>query len=112
VLVLTERGSLDIARQVGPGISALEGTVATVSPAEISLRVTRAEQRNGSDVSWNGEAITVPTQAVASMQERNLDRKRSWGMGIAIAALAITLGLLIGTGAFSGSNTDSGGPPA
>ncbi len=112
VLQLTDRGSVDMARLVGPNIMALEGTVSTVSPTEISLRVTRAEQRGGMDVSWSGEPIAVPTEAIAGMQERNLDKRRSWAMAGIIGALAITLGILIGTGAFSGSNSDSGGPPA
>ncbi|HJU87761.1 MAG TPA: hypothetical protein VJ672_00115 [Gemmatimonadaceae bacterium] len=111
VLVLTDAGSVDLAKTIGPSMTAVEGTVTSVNSNGVAMKVTRVEQRSGPDVTWNGEPITVPTSAIATMRERNLDRRKSWAMAGAIAGVVALLGILIGVGVIGGGNNDSGGPP-
>ena len=109
---LTDQGSIDLARDSGPQMIAIEGTVANAADGEIALRVTRTEQRNGVDVSWAQEPVTVPRSAIASIQERTLDKRKSWLFAAGLGGLAIAVAILIGTGALSGvgGEDDGGGP--
>jgi hypothetical protein len=108
---LTDQGSIDLARYIGPGMVAVDGTVESAADGEIALRVLRTEQRNGVDVSWAQEPVTVPRSAIASIEERSLDKRRSWMVAGLLGGLVVAVGILIGTGVLSGgAGEDDPGP--
>jgi ABC-type uncharacterized transport system auxiliary subunit len=111
VLQLTDQGSVDMTPLIGAQMTAIEGDVTAAADGQIVLRVTRTEQRNGLDVTWAGEPVAVPRGAIATMRERTLDKRRSWLFGGGIAALAITLAILVGTGVLGGGSGEGDPPP-
>lgn len=74
---LTDNGTVDMARVVGPGVTALRGNVAGMTSDSLSLRMTSVEKRNGSEEFWAGEMVTVPTSEVARLSVRKLSPGRT-----------------------------------
>jgi hypothetical protein len=108
---LTDQGSVDLARYIGPQMVAIEGIVADAADGEIALKVTRTEQRNGVDVSWAQEPVTVPRSAISSVQERSLDKRRTWMFAAGLGGLVIAVAILIGSGVLTGGGGEGEPPP-
>ena len=71
---LTEGGSQEIAKQVGPRGSILEGVVAATSDSSIIFGVTALTRFNGVEETWHGERVTVPTASVSRIQLRKFSK--------------------------------------
>src|SRR4026209_235730 len=90
---LTEEGSQEITKQVGPRGSILEGVVAARSDSSIIFGVTALTRFNGVEETWHGERVTVPAAFVSRMQLRKFSTPNTslFVAGIlASAALATT----------------------
>src|SRR5829696_7493333 len=59
-VVLTDVGTVEMARWVGPSTRAIEGEVVSADTAAIVLAVRRLERRNGVEEFWKGERVTIP----------------------------------------------------
>src|SRR6266542_1012857 len=64
---LTDAGSQDLARYLGPNVFVVRGRYLGGSDAGILVSVSSVELKRGQDVSWSGETITLPFVAVASL---------------------------------------------
>ncbi|MES2522115.1 MAG: hypothetical protein V4617_05395 [Gemmatimonadota bacterium] len=99
---LTMQGTTDLAAQVGPGVVRLEGDVAGMRGDTLELALTRTEQANGTDNSWQRQRVLVPRASVATLAERRLDRKRSWLAAAAVGAMAFLAAVIAGSGGGGG----------
>ena len=108
-LVLTDEGTVEMARLVGPSTRAIEGDVMSANGEGLVLAVRRLERRDGIEEFWKGEQVTVPRAAVATYTERKLSRTRTALFGAGALAAAFVLGKAFGeaTGIFG---RNSGGP--
>ena len=108
-LVLTDEGTVEMARQVGPSTRAIEGDVLSANGEGLLLAVRRLERRDGIEEFWKGEQVTVPRGAVATFTERKLSRSRTALFGVGAAAAVFVLGKAFGeaTGIFG---RNGGGP--
>ena len=108
-LVLTDEGTVEMARLVGPSTRAIEGDVVSANGEGLVLAVRRLERRDGIEEFWKGEQVTVPRTAVATYTERRLSRTRTVLFGAGTAAAAFVLGKAFGeaTGIFGRTG---GGP--
>ncbi|MGQ0537449.1 MAG: hypothetical protein ACT4R6_00760 [Gemmatimonadaceae bacterium] len=89
-LELTDAGAVLLAPSLGAQLEAVNGRVAMASDTAISLGVTSTRHRNGRESLWSGERVSVPLTAVARMQERRLDKQRSWlASGLAVAGVLL-----------------------
>ena len=90
-LVLSDAGTVEMARWVGPSTRAIEGDVVSVNAEGLTVAVRRLERRDGVEEFWKGEEVTVPRAAVASFTERRLSRSRT--ALLAGGAIAVALGI-------------------
>lgn len=106
---LTEGGSQEIAKQVGPRGSILEGVVAARSDSSIIFGVTALTRFNGVEETWHGERVTVPTSFVSRIQLRKFSAVNT---GLFIAGI-MAGAMLVKTAADAGNVIRiPGGPPA
>jgi hypothetical protein len=89
--LLTDAGTVEMARWVGPSTSEIEGEVVTADTAAITVAVRRLERRNGIEEYWKGEPVAIPRGVIATYTERRLSRSRTamFGAGVVVAALAL-----------------------
>ena len=94
---LTDQGSTDLARYLGPNVFVVRGRYIGDGEAGILVSVSAVELKRGDDVSWAGETITLPPDAVASLEVRHLAKGRtlllaSAGAGsLVVTTLAMSL---------------------
>ncbi|MGH7538097.1 MAG: hypothetical protein ACREMF_05650 [Gemmatimonadales bacterium] len=87
---LTDSGSLELARLLGPRIVAVDGRVLSASERALVLAVFKTTNRTAEDVSWRGEVVALPPPLVAHLQARTFSKGRS---------LLLTGAVLIGSAA-------------
>jgi hypothetical protein len=106
---LTEDGSQEIAKQVGPRGSILEGVVAAKSDSSIIFGVTALTRFNGVEETWHGERVTVPTSFVSRIQLRKFSALNT---GLFVAGI-VAGAMLVKTAADAGNVIRiPGGPTA
>ena len=74
---LTETGSVDLARYLGPDVFAVRGRYLATGEAGVVVSVTSVELKRGTVVSWAGETVVLPSEAVASLDVRRLAKGRT-----------------------------------
>ncbi len=111
VVRLTDRGSVELARHVGPSIGELDGKVVAADERQLTLSLISATTWRGIPNYWAGEEVVVDRDFIAGMSERRLSRTRSWMLtaGIITAALvAATVGGMGGKRGGGGGDDGSG----
>ena len=105
---LTEQGSEEISKQVGPRGSMLEGVLASRSDSSLVFNVTALARMNGVEETWHGEHVTVPATDVSRIQLRKFS-----AVNTSLLAAAIVLGgYFVRSGAGSRNIVGTpGGPP-
>jgi hypothetical protein len=109
VATVTDTGSVLLGNDLGPGVVEIEGLVSAATAQQWTLHMVRVEHRDGRNVSWNRELVTVPRAALTSLQTVELDRTRSW-----IAAGGLVVGSILLARAFGlqwGGDEDPRQPP-
>lgn len=105
---LTEEGSQEITRQVGPRGGILEGVLTARSDSALVFGVTSLTRMNGVEETWHGEHVTVPRSLISRVQVRKFSR---FNTGLFIAGL-VAGGLLVKTAADADNVIRGpGGPP-
>ena len=105
---LTEEGSQEITKQVGPRGIMLEGVLAARSDSELVFDVSALTRMNGVEETWHGERVTVPASSVSRIQLRKFSALNT---GLFVAGI-IAGGYLLKTAAGSRNVTGTpGGPP-
>jgi hypothetical protein len=108
-VTLTESGSEELARYLGPNALVLRGRYLTSTDRGISLAVESVESRRGDIVRWAGETVIVPGEFVRGVEERQVSRgKMVLLAGAAVAGLAVVYGAF---GAGSSGGLGGGGGP-
>jgi len=99
---LTDSGSVELARYLGPGVFVVRGRYLGDDDRGLLVSVSSVEMTRGDEVSWAGETVALPTSHIASLEVRRLAKGRSW----LLAGLGLT-GLVATTSAFTlnGSTT-------
>ena len=95
-LVLSDAGTVEMARWVGPSTRVIEGDVVTATPDGLTLAVRRLERRDGVEEFWKGEEVLVPRDAVATYAERRLSRSRTALFTAGAIAVALGVGQAFG----------------
>ena len=103
---LSRDATSDLALQLGPGVSFVEGVVLADDSAGLHLAVSRVEGRGGApETPWTGERFTFPHDTYLSLEERHLS----------LPAMILTGGLAVGAvvaihQAFNGGGTANSPP--
>lgn len=106
-VTLTDAGSDSLARYLGPGVEKVDGKLISTSAAKLSLGVTSIAMRSGQDQYWKGESVAIPRFALATVQERKLNKPRSLILGGALIAALASLRL---SGVVGGNGSGRGNP--
>ena len=105
---LTDEGSQEITKQVGPRGTMLEGAVVARSDSALVFEVSSLTRMNGVEETWHGEHVTVPTLAVSRMERRKFSALNT---GLFLAGL-VTAGFLVKTVSDPGNvGRNPGGQP-
>ena len=104
---LTDLGAATLAGAIGPRGRAIEGVVRQVTDSTVTLSATTVRRRDGSEESWNGEAVAVPRTLIAGVGRRTLSPGRTAG---ALAAVAVAVALLVRSFGGGSNGGSTGGP--
>ena len=74
---LTDAGSADLARYLGPDVLVVRGRYLGCADTGVIVSVASVELKRGSVVPWAGESIVLPGAAVASFDVRRLAKGRT-----------------------------------
>ena len=113
-VALTDHGTAELARFVGPSVAAVQGRLVRGSREEVVLSVTSTELHNGAESYWSGEHVAVPRDAIAVLEERRFSRSRTAFLAGGLTAggflLNAALGNVLGIGG-GGRNDGRGTTP-
>lgn len=109
-LYLSDAGSRELARYVGPRVTNINGTVTREeNGGDLVLAVSSTVTTNGNETFWDGEVVSVPRPYIAVLQERKLSVSRTAAVAGGLVAAAVGLGRA--TGAIGGGGGKGGGTP-
>ena len=83
---LTESGTTDLARYLGPNIREVYGDVSARSDSAIVVSLRSVTDRRAIETLWAGERVPVPRVAIAELRERRLSKQKSWLFGAGFVA--------------------------
>lgn len=100
-VTLTDAGSTGLARYLGPDVFLVHGRYVGERGDSLLLSVSSVETKRGEETAWQGETVTLPRDAIAALDVRQLAKGRSLlfaGVG-AGGVIATTLAFnLLGSG--------------
>ena len=76
-VTLSDTGSAQLARVLGPAVFVVRGRVLASDDGGLLVSVSSVETKWGISVVWQGETVAVPGVAIASLDERRLAKGRS-----------------------------------
>ena len=104
---LTDEGSQEITKQVGPRGMMLEGVLAARSDSDLVFDVSALTRTNGVEETWHGERVTVPASSVSRIQLRKFSVLNT---GLFVAGI-VAGGFLLKTAGSRNVTGNPGGPP-
>ncbi len=96
-VTLTDSGSQELARYLGPNVFVVRGRYLGDSDRGLLLSVASVELKRGNELSWEGETVALPNGTIASLNVRRVAKGRSILLagvgagGLVAATLAFTL---------------------
>lgn len=74
---LTDAGSAELARLIGPNVISLRGRVAEMGSDTLLLAVESVLKRSGTDEYWSKESLAIARSQIASVSTRRFSAGRS-----------------------------------
>jgi hypothetical protein len=106
-LTLTDAGSADLAPSLGPSMEEVAGKLLNSSGDAYVVALSESRKRNGMEIDWRGEEVSISKSLVASVQLRKFSATRTTFLTAGIVgALVILQKSFWGSGSMFG-----GGPP-
>jgi hypothetical protein len=116
-LNLTAAGSAALVSTLGVSTAAVEGKVVRVTESDYVLAVSSTLKRTDEDPAsmtrtvWAGESVSIPRSAVAGVEQRSLDRRRTTVAASVATVLGVLAAKLIVQGVGSSSSDSGAGTP-
>lgn len=110
---LTSNGSVALQSFVGAEVVAIDGRVTARSDTAYALAMGGTTKREGDSAVWSGEPVTVPRSAIAGVEHRVLNKKKTLVMSALGVAGAVLVAVIVSAVSGSGSSGPDGGttPP-
>jgi hypothetical protein len=109
---LTDAGAVTLGPLVGNRVELVDGRISSVTDTALTLSVAGTTDRLGVEVPWKGEQVTFPRSALAGLEQRSLDRGKSYLVGGITAGVVALVGVGFSiTGNGGGGKTDGTGSP-
>src|SRR5690606_24657484 len=88
-VALTDRGRVELAEELGPGVQRVHGTLSNMSDTDYVLALKAIEfQDLDVRARMDGREVAIPRDLVAEFRERQLSKSRTW---LTIGLVAIGL---------------------
>ena len=112
-VTLTDAGTKSVEPAVGPYVLSFEGVVRGSDPSQLSIALESVNRRDAGQSQWNGELVSVTTGDIRELQEKKLDKVRSWTAGGVLIAggTAVIVAIARALGSSSGSPIRPPPPP-
>ena len=89
-MTLTESGSDELARYLGPNALVVRGRYLSATDRGLALAVEAVESRRGDIARWAGETVVVPGEFVRGVEQRQVSRSKVVLLtGVAVAGLVV-----------------------
>jgi len=111
---LTEFGTTEVARSVGPNVVTLLGRLVSNSPDGYRVAIDAVRTARGGEQPWEGEgSVDVPAAAIARVEARTFSRERTilLATGLVVGAVAVVAGANALGNDGGGSRGPGGNPP-
>jgi hypothetical protein len=110
---LTSNGSVALQSLVGADVVAIDGRVTARTDTAYALSIGGTTKREGDSAVWSGEPVTVPRNAIAAVEHRVLNKKKTLLMSALGVAGAALIAVIVSAVSGSGSSSSDGGttPP-
>lgn len=107
---LTDRGRVEFADRIGPGIRKLNGTVVSATDTALTVSVNEVEFIDVAvPVKWNGDRILFSQGFLGQVRERRLSKSRSWLMAGVVALGVAAMSTIAISGFGIGGDSDKSG---
>jgi hypothetical protein len=107
---LTREGTERMFEHIGEDVVRIEAEAGAMRADQWELRLISTWDRLGQEFPWQRQTVTFAPQHLHSVQQRELDRRRTWIAAGAITAGVLTLGRIF-LKAFGGDEPGGGGQP-
>ncbi len=108
-LTLTDSGAVVLRSLLGPSAEFVNGSLQSDSARAYVVHASSVSYRNGSDVSWRGETLTIDKALVASFGVREFSAGRTAILAAGVSAVLLGIRqVFVGVG--QGSTTITGYP--
>ena len=110
-LTLTDLGTANLAAALGPSVEAVSGRLVNDTGDVYVLALSESRRRNGIEIDWRGEQVSISKTLVANIQQRQFSRTRTGVVTASlIAGMLIARQALWGSGGVFGSDRPGPGP--
>lgn len=110
-LTLTDAGTVNLASELGPSVEAVGGKLIGNTADAYVLALSDSRKRNGIEIDWRGEQVSISKSLVATVQQRQFSRGRTALVaGGVVAAMLVARQTLWGPGGVFGSASPGPGP--
>ena len=109
---LNHEGTASLTSRFGPNVTAVDGTLSSVSgDGSLSIGMSALQMANGVRQELMApDTITLPRVLVAGVEMRTLNRRRTTVAAVAIGAVVVTAGLVAMRGARADAPANEPGP--
>ena len=112
-VTLTETGSANLAAELGPSVEAVGGTLVGDSANAYLVALSESRKRNGIEMDWRGEQVSISKPLVADIKQRQFSPVRTTFLSVGlVTALVVLERAFWGPGGAFGSNPPGGGTGA
>jgi hypothetical protein len=111
-VTLTDAGAVELAPYLGPNVFVVRGRYVGDAEQGVRIAVSSVELVRGDQVDWKGEQVTLPKIAIASVQVRQLSKRRSALLvGVGLTGLVATTAAFALNGGANSAGAPGGNPP-
>jgi hypothetical protein len=110
---ISDRGSGSLTAQLGPGVTQLEGLLLNADTQGVSILVQSYVTRHQGTLAGTGEAVRLQPDQIRVLEEKRLNRPRSFLLAAALAATAVLAIEVFGPDGliFADEENEDPGPP-
>ena len=112
-VTLTEVGSQNLAPELGPSVEAVGGTLVGDSRDAYLVSLLESRKRNGIEMDWRGEQVSISKSLVAGIQQRQFSPTRTVFLSAGLITALVALERAFwGPGGVFGGGAPGGGTGA
>lgn len=108
-VTLTPEARTTLASRVGAQVRSITGIVHSADTSAVLLAISRTTLVDGTEASWNGDTVTIPTRDIEDFEQRKISSSKTVVLVALIAGVATAVALSIGISTSSSQNGSQNG---